>query len=103
MKGLSSTRGVLLGAALLFTLPRLTLAQQGEVPAEARYQAVARALEPWIEKERVQKGIPAISVALVDGQRIVWAKGFGWADSAAGVRASASTVFRVGSISKLFT
>jgi len=40
---------------------------------------------------------------LVDGRRVVWAQGFGWADSAAGVRANASTVYRVGSVSKLFT
>ena len=42
-------------------------------------------------------------VALVDGSRVVWARGFGWADSAAKVPATAATVYRVGSVSKLFT
>ena len=46
---------------------------------------------------------PAISIALVDGSRIVWANGSGWADSSSGARATASTVYRVGSVSKLFT
>jgi CubicO group peptidase (beta-lactamase class C family)/D-alanyl-D-alanine dipeptidase len=76
---------------------------QDSIPAQGKYVGVARALTRLVEHERAQKGIPAISISLVDGHRVVWAQGFGWADSAAGVRASASTVYRVGSVSKLFT
>jgi CubicO group peptidase (beta-lactamase class C family)/D-alanyl-D-alanine dipeptidase len=76
---------------------------QDSIPAQGRYADVARALTQLVEHERTQKGIPAISISLVDGRRVVWAQGFGWADSAAGVRANASTVYRVGSVSKLFT
>jgi len=76
---------------------------QDSIPAQGRYADVARALTQLVEHERSQKGIPAISISLVDGRRVVWAQGFGWADSAAGVRANASTVYRVGSVSKLFT
>ena len=78
-------------------------AAQDSVAAQARYAPVARALSALIEHERAQKSIPAISIALVDGGRIIWADGRGWADSAAGRRANASTVYRVGSVSKLFT
>ncbi len=56
-----------------------------------------------IAHEMRDKGIPALSIALVDSQRVIWARGFGWADSAKGVRATAETVYRVGSVSKLFT
>jgi CubicO group peptidase (beta-lactamase class C family)/D-alanyl-D-alanine dipeptidase len=80
-----------------------TAGAQDSIPATGRYADVARALSQLVEHERAQKGIPAISISVVDGRRVVWAKGFGWADSAAGVRASASTVYRVGSVSKLFT
>jgi len=76
---------------------------QDSVAAQGRYAGVARALTQLVEHERAEKGIPAISVSLVDGHHVAWARGFGWADSAAGVRASASTVYRVGSVSKLFT
>jgi CubicO group peptidase (beta-lactamase class C family)/D-alanyl-D-alanine dipeptidase len=86
----------------LIASPRPAAAQDSVV-AEGSYSAVATALAPFIEHERTQKGIPAISIALVAGRRVVWARGFGWADSAAGVRASAATVYRVGSVSKLFT
>ena len=68
--------------ALVFLAPGVALAQDS-VAATDRYAAVARALTTFIEHERSQKAIPAISIALVDGQRIVWARGFGWADSAA--------------------
>jgi CubicO group peptidase (beta-lactamase class C family) len=47
--------------------------------------------------------VPGLSLALVDDQRIVWAQGFGFADVEHGIPASAEKLYRVGSISKLFT
>ncbi len=46
---------------------------------------------------------PGLSLALVDGQRLVWAEGFGYADLENEIAADANTVYRVGSISKTFT
>ena len=60
-------------------------------------------LEPWIAAEAEAKGLPALSIALVDDQQIVWARGFGFADRGRKVPAGAETVYRVGSVSKLFT
>jgi len=93
-------RPFVLLAALL--APALLCAQSA-IEAPPRYAATAQALEAFVQHERAQKGIPAISVALVEGGRIVYARGFGWADSAAGRPATAATVYRVGSVSKLFT
>jgi CubicO group peptidase (beta-lactamase class C family)/D-alanyl-D-alanine dipeptidase len=67
------------------------------------YEAVARELEKFIRHEAEVKGLPAVSIALVDDQRIVWARGFGFADPQTKTPASADTVYRVGSVSKLFT
>jgi CubicO group peptidase (beta-lactamase class C family)/D-alanyl-D-alanine dipeptidase len=50
-----------------------------------------------------QKGLPGLSIALVDDQEIVWAKGFGYANPTDSVPATSQTVYRVGSVSKLFT
>ena len=47
--------------------------------------------------------LPALSIALVDNQQIVWAAGFGYRDPHAKTPATAATVYRVGSVSKLFT
>jgi CubicO group peptidase (beta-lactamase class C family)/D-alanyl-D-alanine dipeptidase len=79
------------------------LVAQDSVAAQGPATSVARVITPFIEAERAAKGIPAISIAVVDGRSIAWARGFGWADSAAGRRATAGTVYRVGSVSKLFT
>ncbi|MGH7618989.1 MAG: serine hydrolase domain-containing protein, partial [Gemmatimonadaceae bacterium] len=78
-------------------------AAQDSIAAKGRAAIVAQRLAPFIEAERAGKGIPAISISIVDGKSVAWARGFGWADSAAGRHASASTVYRVGSVSKLFT
>ncbi len=49
------------------------------------------------------KMVNGLSIALVNDQRIVFARGFGYADTEAKVLASADTLYRVGSISKLLT
>jgi len=64
---------------------------------------VAELLEPFIEWHMENKDIPAVSIALVDDQEIVWARGFGYADPGDSTPATAHTVYRVGSVSKLFT
>ena len=74
-----------------------------DVAADAHYVELVRQLEPWIAAEVEAKRLPALSIALVDDQRIIWARGFGFADAARTVPASADTVYRVGSVSKLFT
>lgn len=73
----------------------------GDVQPTASYAEVAAELEAMIEREREQKGLRAVSIALVDGDDVVWARGFG--DQTEGVPATAETVYRVGSVSKMFT
>jgi CubicO group peptidase (beta-lactamase class C family)/D-alanyl-D-alanine dipeptidase len=80
---------------------RAATALPGDIPALDPYQEVATALETMIEREREQKDLQALSIALVDGDEVVWARGFG--EQAPGVPATAETVYRVGSVSKMFT
>jgi CubicO group peptidase (beta-lactamase class C family)/D-alanyl-D-alanine dipeptidase len=67
------------------------------------YRDVAAVLRAHVASEMDAKGLPALSIALVDDQSIVWAEGFGLADPTEDVAATAQTVYRVGSVSKLFT
>jgi CubicO group peptidase (beta-lactamase class C family)/D-alanyl-D-alanine dipeptidase len=98
------TRSALLVVALgAATSVVQSAAAQPRVDADARYASVVRVLEPLIEWELRTQGIPAISIALVDDQRVVWARGFGLERIADSVPATAETVHRVGSVSKLFT
>ncbi|HEV3385089.1 MAG TPA: serine hydrolase [Gemmata sp.] len=85
-----------------FAIPLPTFAQSSVPPAEP-YKAAAVELEKFILQQVDDKKLPALSIALVDDQHVVWAKGFGYQDRALKVTASAETVYRVGSVSKLFT
>lgn len=92
-------------ASLLGTLACAAAPPQQEqvtVAPAPGYEEVARVLTALIEHEMQDKDLPAISIALVDDQETVWARGFGHArpDS---TPATAETVHRVGSVSKLFT
>ena len=80
---------------------RASDAYQAEVAPRPEYAPVAAALEAMIEREREQKDLGAVSIAITDAQGVAWAAGFG--EQAPGVPADAETVYRVGSVSKLFT
>jgi CubicO group peptidase (beta-lactamase class C family)/D-alanyl-D-alanine dipeptidase len=67
------------------------------------YAEIVDALRPFIQWEMSEKELPALSIAIVDDQEIVWAQGFGSADSQSKKPATAETVYRIGSVSKLFT
>jgi len=56
-----------------------------------------------IEHELEDNGVPALSIILLDGEEAVLSRGFGFADLAKTVPADESTVYRVGSLSKLYT
>jgi CubicO group peptidase (beta-lactamase class C family)/D-alanyl-D-alanine dipeptidase len=73
------------------------------IPARKDYAQVVDVLRPFIEREMVEKELPALSIAIVDDQEIVWAEGFGSADPQNKKPATAETVYRIGSVSKLFT
>jgi len=78
----------------------------GESPViepRSDYADVAARLSEFIEYERDDKNLPALSIALVDGEQTVWAAGFGLSRPEADVPATAATIYRVGSVSKLFT
>ncbi len=69
-------------------------------PSEGR-AALAAEISALVASEMEAKRIPAMAVALTEGERIVWARGFG--EAKPGVAADVDTLFRVGSVSKLFT
>jgi len=97
-------RNGLLGVLLFAALCGGDLVRaQSKVDAAPRYREVAAALEHMIGTEMKNQALPAVSIVIVDGQQVVWAQGFGFADPKQKVAATAETVYRVGSVSKLFT
>jgi CubicO group peptidase (beta-lactamase class C family)/D-alanyl-D-alanine dipeptidase len=73
------------------------------IPPSASYAVISQILSQTIEEQIGEKQLPALSIALVDGSETVWAQGFGLARVEQSVPATAATIYRVGSVSKLFT
>ncbi len=67
------------------------------------YREAIEKLKVAIEYEVEQKHLPAFSISLVDNNQVVWSSGFGYQDAEQKTQATAETVYRVGSVSKLFT
>ncbi|RTY77380.1 serine hydrolase domain-containing protein [Pseudomonas veronii] len=67
------------------------------------YNAIIRYLQTRIPWEMAREQVPGLSIALVNGQELIWASGFGVADKARGVPVTPNTAFRAGAISKLLT
>ena len=67
------------------------------------YTSTKAYLTKLIRYEMDKNRVTGLSIALVDDQRLIWAEGFGYADQERKLPATAETLYRVGSISKLFT
>jgi CubicO group peptidase (beta-lactamase class C family) len=91
----------LLAAALLSACasapPRPASIARGDYTATQEYAS------KLIQYEMKRNDVEGLSIALVDDQRVVWAEGFGFADEEKAIPATVDTLYRVGSISKLFT
>ncbi len=73
-----------------------------QAPAD-RYAPAVEQLKALVEREAKDKQLPAVAIALVDDQTVIWTHAVGHQDAAKKVPATDKTVFRVGSVSKLFT
>jgi CubicO group peptidase (beta-lactamase class C family)/D-alanyl-D-alanine dipeptidase len=87
----------------LGVLPSSGRAADQVVERQGRYAKAIRQLDAWLSAEIAAKALPALSIAMVDGEQVVWAHGFGFTDLEKRTKATAETVYRVGSVSKLFT
>src|SRR3954470_23493588 len=96
----------LLGACLigLLCVPAAAAQEKRQPLAEQEEVASAlRLLEAWLDTQVAYRQLPGMSIAVVHDQEVVWAKGFGFADVEKKVPATAGTIYRIASISKLFT
>jgi CubicO group peptidase (beta-lactamase class C family) len=91
-------------AALCFALAACAAAPiRPDSMARGDYSYTREYVSWRIRTEMARHDVTGLSIALVDDQRVVWAEGFGDADRANNIPAAPDTVYRVGSISKLFT
>ncbi len=95
--------------ALIQVMMVLTLTACASMPPKAPvdlekgdYAYVKEYMNWFIEKEMKDNKIVGLSIALVDDRNIIWQQGFGFANQKEDVKATPETVYRAGSISKLF-
>ena len=98
----SIIRAALIFLAMACPLPARSYAMPPG-SASKKYEVAIAAVDAFIAREVDQKKLPSLSIALVDDQTIVWSKGYGFTDVERKTPATADTVYRVGSVSKLFT
>jgi CubicO group peptidase (beta-lactamase class C family) len=72
------------------------------MPAAAQAEA-ATAVDVWLGSVQAFDRLPSLSAAIVQGDRIVWSRGYGTLDAAHTLPTGPDTVYSICSISKLFT
>lgn len=77
----------------------LPFAAHSQVPAAD----VAAPIDSFIAKRMEESGIMGVGAAIIVDGKMVWSKGYGFADKANGVPFTPDTVMNVGSISKTVT
>jgi D-alanyl-D-alanine carboxypeptidase len=65
--------------------------------------AALTVLDAWIGATTTQKEQPGLSIGIVYDRNLIWAKGYGFADLERRTPATPATIYRIASISKLFT
>ncbi len=78
------------------------LAEESAV-SQPDYASTKKDLTAFIQKEMDKDNVKGLSLALVDGDKVVWKEGFGMADEKNHIPATAGTLYRVDSISKILT
>ncbi len=81
----------------------IVLTACGGSGGDTTYDKTIQAMIPFVEREMQTAGVIGLSIALVDDQRTVWARGFGYSDLANNTLASSETQFEIGSNTKTFT
>ena len=62
-----------------------------------------RLYEAWVETQTAYRGLPGISLGVVYDQDLIWSRGIGLADRERKEAATPQTIYRIASITKLFT
>ena len=81
------------GAAGAVALP-------GGLARAASASRSSRDLDAFIREKMVEAGVPGLSACVVRGQRVLWARAFGWANVRHRRQTTSDTIFMLASVSK---
>lgn len=81
----------------------ISWAQQSSLPTNVGVSSSLQLLETWIESQMDYHTLPGLSIGIVYDQELIWSKGFGFANVEKKLPMTPSSIFRIASITKLFT
>jgi|SRR5262245_27788415 len=87
-------------------LASLTPAQEKAATAvrpPVDYSPIVAKLKEQLPQQMARMNVPGLSIALVDGDTLVWAEGFGTTERNGQTKVTADTLFSLQSISKTYT
>ena len=67
------------------------------------YAPIISKLKEELPRLMDKSNVPGLAIAIVDGERLVWAEGFGYTNRSKQVKVTADTLFSLQSISKIYT
>ncbi|MGD0017170.1 MAG: serine hydrolase [Verrucomicrobiia bacterium] len=94
----NAVHGMCSALCLAFIIVGLT----GRPALATSYTNTIAQMTAYITSQMATNNVQGLSITLVDGQKVVWATGFGKADRERRVSANANTVYHIGSCSKSF-
>ncbi len=98
-----SPRLMLLALLWLSISGIILAAPKNPVVYRGNYDSIKETIVKTVQIKMAENQMIGLSLALVDGNRTVWVENFGYADAEHKIPVTGYTIFRVGSISKLFT
>jgi CubicO group peptidase (beta-lactamase class C family) len=104
-----SSSGVLFGVLVFASVslaagPATPDAQAAAVERDLLPSLAVEGLPPWTLAERMSHyHVPGVSIALIHGSRIAWARGYGVLDLTSKVQVTPKTLFQAASLSKMVT
>ncbi len=87
---------------IIFLLSLCQAFAASEVIEKNITKRLEKEIVPIIEKDMARLKVPGLSMAIVSDGKVLWKKGFGYQNREEKLPATPETVYRVGSISKLF-
>jgi CubicO group peptidase (beta-lactamase class C family) len=105
---MTSALKIVAAALLVWALDEPTSAMAQDVSAAPKADVQARAealrlIDVWLDSVQAYQRLPALSAAVVQGDKTVWSNGYGTLDAPHKIAATAQTLYSICSISKLFT
>ncbi|MCL5774314.1 MAG: serine hydrolase [Firmicutes bacterium] len=94
---------VLILSMILWLIPQASFAQDIKKPDEEKLKAILADFEKYAEKGMHDWGTPGMAIAIVQDDKVIFARGFGVRKLGGNDPVTKDTIFQIGSTSKAFT